>query len=380
MTQGDRPELRALTGLRFLAAFYVLVFHALFTFSRASLQMRALRFAPLRALLSSGYVGVNLFFVLSGFVLAYAYVEDGKLTTTPARFWWARFARIYPMHLVGLLLALPLFALGSAANHVQAMTIAKEGGLQLALSALLVQAWVPAHVLDLNGPSWSLSVEAFFYAIFPLLVRLFGRLRVRSLGALAVVAWGLALLPPLVHGGPAGVLARTTDLDLVLLYDPLVRLPEFLLGVTSGLLFLRTKRTWSRAPIVATATFLLIFALLAASDHLPFPLLHNGLLDPLFALLVFTLASARDGRGLASDPLVRGGEASYSLYVLHKPVYFWLARAANVAFFPSSGFLVAYVGGSVALSLLARRCVEEPVRRALTGRQAPPTPPPRRQR
>ena len=172
-----RPELRALTGLRFVAAFHVLVFHALFTFSRASLRMPILAPGPLRSLVSSGYVGVNLFFVLSGFVLAYAYVEDGKMTTSAGRFWRARFARIYPMHLIGVLLALPLFVLGSLANHVQGVAIAKEGAKELALSALLVQAWVPAHVLDLNGPSWSLSVEAFFYALFPLLVRLFGRLR-----------------------------------------------------------------------------------------------------------------------------------------------------------------------------------------------------------
>ncbi len=154
------PELRALSGLRFVAAFHVLVFHTLFTFSRASVL---LPLGPLRSLLGSGYVGVNLFFVLSGFVLAYAYVspDDGTMTTTAGRFWRARFARIYPLHLLGLLLALPLFALGSSANHATTSAIALEGAKELALCALLVQAWVPAHVFDLNGPAWSLSVEVF---------------------------------------------------------------------------------------------------------------------------------------------------------------------------------------------------------------------------
>jgi peptidoglycan/LPS O-acetylase OafA/YrhL len=87
---------------------------------------------------------------------------------------------------------------------------------------------------------------------------------------------------------------------------------------------------------------------------------------------MFTLAMRAPGsagkvdqRGVGSDPLVRGGHASYSLYVLHKPLYFWMARAFDVALLPSSGFLVAYMGGSVALSLVARRFVEEPLRRRL---------------
>jgi peptidoglycan/LPS O-acetylase OafA/YrhL len=367
-----RPELRALTGLRFLAAFHVLVFHALFTFSRASLTMQVLRPGAIRSILASGYVGVNFFFVLSGFVLAYAYVEDGKMTTSAGRFWRARFARIYPMHLFGLLLALPLFVMGSLANHVQWMAVAKEGAKEVALSALLVQAWVPAHVFDLNGPSWSLSVEAFFYAMFPLLVRLFGRLRERGLVVLGVMAWGLAIGPPLVHPGPASVLSHMTDLDLVMLHDPLVRLPDFVIGVASGLLFVRGKREWSRASIVAAATFILVVALLAQSDRLPFALVHNGLLDPLWALLLFTLAmrgkAGEDGRGIGSAPLVRGGHASYSLYVLHKPIYFWMARWLGVGLLPGAGFFVAYLGGSVAAALVARRWVEEPARRGLSGR------------
>ena len=145
--------------------------------------------------------------------------------------------------------------LGSLANHTHGVAIAKEGAVELGLSALLVQAWLPAHVLDLNGPSWSLSVEAFFYAMFPLLVRLFGRLRRRGLVAVAIGAWGLAITPPLVHGGPASALARTSDLDLVLLHNPLVRLPDFVVGVASGLLFLREGRAWSRGPVVGAVVF-----------------------------------------------------------------------------------------------------------------------------
>jgi peptidoglycan/LPS O-acetylase OafA/YrhL len=360
-----KPELRALTGLRFLAAFHVLVFHTLFTFSRSALLLPR---GTLRSLLSSGYVGVNLFFVLSGFVLAYAYVEDGRMAATAGRFWRARFARVYPLHLLGVLAALPLFVLGSSAAHATSAAIAKEGATELGLSALLVQAWMPAHVLDLNGPSWSLSVEAFFYAMFPLLVRLLGPLRGRGLVVAAAAAWGAALAPPLLHHGPANVLAPASALDHVLLYNPLVRLPDFIVGMATGLLFLRSARSWSRAPVIATATFVLILALLATSDRLPFAMLHNGLLDPLWALLLYALAMAsgkHGARGIGSDPLVRGGEASYALYVLHKPLYFWLARVFQIGLLPPAGFIAAFLGGSVALAVIARRYVEEPLRRLL---------------
>jgi peptidoglycan/LPS O-acetylase OafA/YrhL len=126
--------------------------------------------------------------------------------------------------------------------------------------------------------------------------------------------------------------------------------------------------------VVATATFLLLLALLAESDRLPFSLLHNGLLDPLWALLLFAVAKRADprDRGIASAPLVRGGRASYALYVFHKPLYFWLTRLWGIGLLPSGAFLGAYIAGSVALSLAAWRFIEEPLRLRLLGR-TPPT-------
>ena len=95
-------------------------------------------------------------------------------------------------------------------------------------------------------------------------------------------------------------------------------------------------------------------------------------MDPLWALLLFSLATRAkrggDARGLGSAPLVRGGRASYALYVLHKPLYFWMARGLGVGLWPGAGFLATYLGASVAASLGARRFVEEPLRRALGGR------------
>ena len=123
---GAKVPLRALTGLRFFAALHVLTYHALFTFSRAATE----KLAPgaLRSFLASDF-DVNFFFVLSGFILAYADIdrETNRMRRSALRFWRARFARIYPLHVVGISLALPLFVLGSREHHAANAAIAREG-------------------------------------------------------------------------------------------------------------------------------------------------------------------------------------------------------------------------------------------------------------
>lgn len=367
MPLGRRPELQSLTGLRFLAALLVLAYHALFSFPAASSGIHP---GPVRSVLGSGYVGVNLFFVLSGFVLAYTYVDRGVMTTAPLSFWRARFARVYPMHVVGLLFALPLYAMAWRANRVADALVVREMARQLAITGALVQAWLPADVFDLNGPSWSLSVEAFFYACFPLLVRALGRLRTPGLAVVLAVAGAGGVVPALALGSHAVGVETASQTDLVLLFDPAARLPDFVVGVTAGLLFLRrSPPDRGRAPwlAVALACTVAIVAVLAQSERLPFLLLHGGLLDPLWAVLVFSLACCGGGGrgGLGRAPLVVLGRASYSLYVIHKPLYYWLARWTGAGPAPSRGFVSAYLAASVALSLALWWGLEEPLRRRL---------------
>src|SRR4051794_18365339 len=103
MPRTPRPPLRALTGLRFVAALQVLLYHVYAPGSAS---------APgwVRALAGSGYVGVGLFFVLSGFVLAYNYLEPMEAgEVSPREFWAARLARIYPVYLLGLAAGMPVF-------------------------------------------------------------------------------------------------------------------------------------------------------------------------------------------------------------------------------------------------------------------------------
>jgi peptidoglycan/LPS O-acetylase OafA/YrhL len=162
-----------------------------------------------------GYVGVGFFFVLSGFILTWS-AQSG---TTARRFWWRRFARVYPLHLVTALaaLALPVTAFRTTPAGV---------GANLAL----VQAWVPVEdvVYSLNGVSWSLSNEAAFYLAFPVLVVVLGTLshRRRCLVAVAVVCLTVVVVVLLGTDAPAAVTAVYSH--------PLLRLSDFVLGVVAG--------------------------------------------------------------------------------------------------------------------------------------------------
>ena len=137
-----------------MAAFYVVLFHGLPWLRQKFVVPRALE-----TFLGNGYLAVTLFFILSGFILAYTY--DGQIDgkTNRLHFWEARFARIYPVYFLSLMLAFWF-----------------ERGLSLGtrLAVLgMVQAWDP-RAPQLTGawnyPAWTLSVEAFFYLCFPFLL------------------------------------------------------------------------------------------------------------------------------------------------------------------------------------------------------------------
>ena len=320
-----RPNLPALTGLRFLAAFHVVLYHfggPIFAGAPATVQNLA----------GSGYLGVSLFFILSGFILTYTYFDPTQIEFDSRRFWAARFARIYPVYLLGFLIAAP-FAIKSLVG---------AGAIKLTLSALmaltLTQAWAPQTATLWNIPAWSLSVEAFFYAVFPFLaIPLARRLKANRLIQAMAVIWLAGLVPPFLYmaTNPDGLVtpARFAPDALwltALKYSPLTRLPEFLLGVILGRIYLEdlaSKRRHDGGRIAATSLVALFFAL-AISGWLPYPLVHNGLFAPLFAMLIYGLAHGGGVLGLLLriPVIVLLGEASYGLYILHLHAWPWAMR------------------------------------------------------
>ena len=155
-----QKRLQGLTGLRFFAAAWVFAYHFLvLTVDGAPWWVQRAQ--------NAGHAAVSLFFVLSGFVLAYNYAEplaDGRVSR--ARFFRLRLARVWPLYALVALAEVPL-ALHAGVGG------ARIGGPRSA-DVVGLQAWIPTITFVGNTPGWSVSVELFFYLAFPWLLALGG--------------------------------------------------------------------------------------------------------------------------------------------------------------------------------------------------------------
>ena len=289
--------------------------------------------------LSAGPWSVSLFFILSGFILFYNYGNSGPRPGSARKFWIARFARIYPVYLLGLLVIAPFVLHDWYASEVYGLHHAVVGG---ALAVSLLQSWVPKYATFWNGPGWSMSVEAFFYALFPLLMLPLRRVAgTGKLVAVIIGCWALSIIktPGIwfialhwsvwMHGRfHTSLVTAVTD------YGPLSRLPEFVAGMALGRLMLLRGGPALRGAKLAMLTLTaagtcLIFA--ALGNHCPWCFSVAGGLTPLFALVIWSLTVEESfvAKLLAWSPLVFLGEVSYSIYIIHLPLAHWFGVAVN---------------------------------------------------
>lgn len=371
MLDSRKPQLDSLTGLRFLAAGWVAAFHLrniALARTPPEHELASGWLAGIENILRAGPAGVALFFVLSGFVLTYSYGDPlGHRPVDRRRFFVARFARIYPVYALGLLLGLVPW-LESVPWHrlPPGSTAINVGGVGGA-TVLLLQSWVPRMAHRWNSVGWSLSAEAFFYLCFPLLMPLLARCRDRRLLALAVSAYCVTMVAAV-----AGWTSRP-ELEGFVYYHPLLRLGDFVLGIVAGQLFLRRRIAGDGGMLVrlTSVTALLIAAVLALSDAIPMIFVQNSLLAPAFALLVYQLAWQRGRLAsvLRSRPLVLLGESSYAIYLLHMLLFtfgFAVLERFDVPFSIGSAFGLCLV--VVMSSVAVYRWYEEPLRRRIRRR------------
>lgn len=367
--------LPALTSLRFFAALHVVFFHFAFVSPRIdNSQYDVWWRSALFSALDVGYVAVSFFFILSGFILAYTYLPkaaEGRLN--PKEFWIARFARIYPAYLFSLI----------PGSHIL-IPLAKSTGVLAALGLValklgMLHAWTPFTARNWNDATWSLSVEALFYLSFPLAAIYILKLKQRALipAAAAMFLFSSAvclaryvLMRQFEATGPH-VLTNyqyAQDLETIFARIPLLRLPEFLMGVVLGRVFLIKDKRMSRANAWFFISGLAILGILCVSRSIPDAFLESSVLVPPMALFVYA-AAASEGwvlRALSLPWLLLLGEASYSLYLMHGPVA-GLFRLTGAPF--ETGLpLIAYVIAAIATSLLVYRFIEVPSRRWIRAR------------
>jgi peptidoglycan/LPS O-acetylase OafA/YrhL len=358
-----KPPLPALTGIRTLLAFNIVLFH----FTPPYL-------GPIRPVVEHGFVFVNVFFLISGFILSYNYFDRGA-SLVKRDFWMARFSRLYPVYLLVLLISFPMLELEWHARSIA------EFWQGVVLTPLLLQGWSPSLATFWNTVAWTLSCEMAFYAIFPWLIQVPWPRRPSRLVLTLLVLWIVDLAPAIFYlwlnpDHLSAPVDRYTSTTLVrfLKYTPLPYAATFLSGIALSRLQLTTSISERKRMMVAalSLTGLGLFFYLA-SERVPYIILHGGILLPLFSALVFGLSGKHPISSIFSwGPLLLVGESSYCLYLLHFNVFVLIhnyrlpERLHVAAFDPWISYIVL-----VGLSILIYRFFENPVRRAILNRFPP---------
>ena len=356
-SQAARVNIDPLTGFRFLAAMLVFVSH----YDIPGLTGTALRATR------SGYAGVTLFFVLSGFVIAYNYLdrfESGGPGGLVRDYLVARLARVYPLYFC-------FIVFGYLAQGMTSLPW---------IHLLALQAWSPdvTVAFGVNAASWSIGVEVFLYLAFPLLIPALAKLRVlvtmrRLVAASAVVVAAMlwAALYFAADGRASLPLEDPASARRWLYRMPAARLGDFLLGIFGAAFFMRfarsdpqSLRNWSMVTYLAAAALLL---LLAAKKNF-----HSAFSwDLAYAvpaiLMILGLAINRRtaiSRFLGSAPLILLGQASYAFYLVHlpaSPLHHGTVRGVPYQL----ALYLAFLGLVIALSIGLHIAVETPARQWL---------------
>jgi peptidoglycan/LPS O-acetylase OafA/YrhL len=302
-------------------------------------------------------ISVSFFFFLSGYVLASVYLRDGRAVDSRS-FFAARFARLYPLYLLMLVLDTPDLLLAEVQRFGIRVGTAKTAEI-FAGNVLLIQSWWSSRLLRINLPSWSLCSELFFYLCFPTIGIFLWKLRGRDLGMTALC---------LYFGGQALVWAARHHLspESTLCLPPL-HLSTFALGI----LFARwNELRWRerRGADVPAWQANIVLGLSLAGLFFSVPLVpwfrvagpyDHGMLAPIFAGFIWGLsAMTGPSRWLSAGWLVALGNSSYALYLINFPL---LSLFVHLHW-ATKWFYVLYLALCVGLSVLSFYYFETPVR------------------
>jgi peptidoglycan/LPS O-acetylase OafA/YrhL len=348
-------RVEALTGLRIFAAAAIVLTHLK---GQLLIPSDSLAGIPLNQ-------GVSFFYVLSGFILQHSYRQrlgiDAGITSL--QFIALRFFRLWPCHIA--VIGLVVMAHGQWVLDYFLKTYTTG---QLLASVFLLQAWSPDSkvVFSLNSPAWSISVEMFFYAMFPYLCRqaIVSPLRPIYIGAATTFAWLTAIWLYMPSG----------NLEFLAGTNPLARILEFTVGISTYELVTQTRRRIKSntaielgvaglaALLVATTPMLARTGGTLFGAHFGW-WLGNCASFWVFAILIgiFFMQQGSASRLVASRPIAYLGEISFALYLVHLPIIRYLAGSAPWFHqFPLPVQVIVFTAIAVGLSALLHHVVEKP--------------------
>lgn len=357
-----KPHYAILDGLRGVAAIMVVWFHIFEAYATSHLDQQ----------INHGYLAVDFFFILSGFVIGYAY-DDRWKTMTAKDFIKRRIIRLHPMVVMGAIIgAIVFYFQGCPVWDVTKVTV---GALLVAtfINALLIPATPGTEIrglgemYPLNGPSWSLFFEYIGNILYALFIRKFST----GILTLLVVVAGCALAVFSILG-PYGDICAGFSLTGVEFTGGFLRL---LYSFSAGLLLFRIfKPTHIKGAFwLCSLTVIVLLAVprLGGAEHL----WMNGLYDTIcfalfFPLIVYLGASGKITDGYTKRVCKFLGDISYPLYMVHYPfIYLYYAWVKNeeLTFGESLYGALGVVIGSIFLAYICLKLYDEPVRKYLTG-------------
>jgi peptidoglycan/LPS O-acetylase OafA/YrhL len=350
-------RLDGLTGMRALAALSVGILHSLPAWTASG---------KVRSVFQFGYLAVTFFFCLSGFVMLWTWTHGGR-----RHFYLRRFARIWPAYMFALTLTL----VADVVLHAELAGYSGGGPLSFIMSAGMVQSWassVPTIAQSWDGVLWSLSVEAFFYLLCPVILPALLRLTRRgcwvALAALIGIDYGLQI--SLVHStGPTAEFFY---------FNPIARLPQFICGALVCRLILLGWRSPIRSVgLVFLVTVCLPLFVADAFGHLDLWLTQWELFAFPGFICVIAVGASRDlsrspGRILTTRPMLWMGERSYEFYIMHALVlglfvyYFFFKLGWRITTpVPGTLLLIAFLACSVVVAALVHKFIERPAQKLI---------------
>ncbi|MHB0770194.1 acyltransferase family protein [Bradyrhizobium sp. 5.13L] len=256
---------------------------------------------------------VDMFFILSGFVISYSYPSTSTGPRSYVRFLVRRIARIYPLHLLTLLIfaALALVGISGPTSHAS--------WLDFIQNLFLVQAWGVTDHLSFNSPAWSISAELFCYLLFPLFMLLAGRISPLMLAIVVALSYGI-----LAHAHLPIWQERSQMYGATFDFGILRALPSFLNGILLTVLF-RLSSDYRKKPVAFAGIALFVVSILVLNVYA-----KPDLAIILFSLAILVTATGESAfaRFPGSDWLGRLGNTSYAIYMVHEVLLILLFKPA----------------------------------------------------